>query len=270
MQVKTDGLVIREWNVGESDRLVSVLTRDEGVIRAFARQAKRLRSAKASSTQLLCYSHLSLYKGRDAYIIDEAQPVELFFGLRKDIERLSLAQYFCELAGTLAPEEMEAGDFLRLMLNALHFLSKGTRSPLLLKSVVEMRMMSLAGYMPDLVCCAGCSCYEADEMFFLPKGGKLYCGECLPSGSGPWLRLDRGVLTALRHTIYADFEKLFSFQLPEPGLKQLGKASESYVLSQLERNFTTLDFYRSCARYEVPKTGTEDVETGEQHGESQD
>ena len=148
MQVKTDGLVIREWNVGESDRLVSVLTRDEGVIRAFARQAKRLRSAKASSTQLLCYSHMSLYKGRDAYIIDEAQPVELFFGLRKDIERLSLAQYFCELAGTLAPEEMEAGDFLRLMLNALHFLSKGTRSPLLLKSVVEMRMMSLAGYMP--------------------------------------------------------------------------------------------------------------------------
>ena len=104
MQLETDGLVIAEQSIGESDRLVTVLTRDEGVVRAFAQQAKKSGSSKVSATQLFCYSRLTLYKGRDKYIIDDALPIEPFFDLRKDIERLALAQYFCELARALAPE----------------------------------------------------------------------------------------------------------------------------------------------------------------------
>ena len=56
MQIETDGLVIMERQVGESDRLITVLTREEGVLRAFARKAKLRRSSKLSATQLLCYS----------------------------------------------------------------------------------------------------------------------------------------------------------------------------------------------------------------------
>ena len=65
MQVKTQGLIIREQTIGESDRLVTVLTRDEGVVRAFARRAKNLKDSKNSATGLLCYSRLNLYKGRE-------------------------------------------------------------------------------------------------------------------------------------------------------------------------------------------------------------
>ena len=54
MQVKTQGLIIREQTVGESDRLVTVLTRDAGVVRAFARRAKNLKDSKSAATQLLC------------------------------------------------------------------------------------------------------------------------------------------------------------------------------------------------------------------------
>ena len=243
MQIETEGLVIMEKSVGESDRLVTVLTRQEGVVRAFAQQAQKIKSNKLSATQLLSYSRFTIFKGRDKYIIDDAQPIEVFFNLRRDMERLSLAQYFCELAGALAPQETEAGDFLRLILNALHFLCKGTKPNLLLKSIVEMRMLSLAGYMPNLICCAGCSCYEADEMFFLPRSGVIYCGNCMQSSAEPALRLSRGALTGLRHTIYADFDKLFSFSLSEQGLKELSQASEQYILSTLQRSFNTLDFY---------------------------
>ena len=114
MQINTDGLIIREQSIGESDRLVTVLTREQGILRAFVRGAKAMKSRSASSTQLLCYSRLSIYEGREKYIIDEAEPIEVFFSLRTDFEKLSLAQYFCELALALAPEKMEAGDFLRL------------------------------------------------------------------------------------------------------------------------------------------------------------
>lgn len=251
MQINTEGLVLMEKSVGESDRLVTVLTRDEGVIRAFAQQAKRLQNRKLSSTQLLSYSRLSVYKGRDKYIINDAWPIESFFDLRLDMERLSLAQYFCELAVVLAPEEAEAGDFLRLMLNSLHFLAKGLRPGLQLKAVVEMRMLALAGYMPDLVCCRDCGCYEADTMFFLPRSGGIVCGDCFSPASQqeePAIPLPRGVMTALRHTIYADFDKLFSFRLSDDGLRLLADASEQYLLSTVQQRFTTLDFYHQMTR----------------------
>lgn len=249
MQINTEGLVLTEKSVGESDRLVTVLTRQEGVIRAFAQQAKRLQNRKLSSTQMLSYSRLSIYKGREKYIINDAWPIESFFDLRRDMERLSLAQYFCELAIALAPEESEAGDFLRLMLNALFFLSKGKRPGLQLKAVVEMRMLALAGYMPDLVCCRGCGCYEADVMYFLPHSGVIVCGDCYaPQQQEPAIPLPRGVMTALRHTIYADFDKLFSFRLAEDGLRLLADASEQYLLCTVQRRFATLEFYHQMTR----------------------
>ena len=251
MQIHTEGLVIKESTVGENDRLVTLLTREEGVLRAFARRAKQSRSRQLSSTQLLSYSRFTIYHGRDKYIIDDAQPLAVFFDLRKDLGRLSLAQYFCELACALAPEQAPAGDFLRRLLNALHFLSKGLRPNALLKSVVEMRMLSLAGYMPNLVACTGCGCYEADEMLFPVSDGILYCRDCweaLPvkERKGQPVSLGRGTLTAFRHTIYAEFEKLFSFRLPDPALKRLGEVTEWYLLHTLARTFPTLDFYHQA------------------------
>ena len=130
MQVVTQGLIIKEQAVGESDRLVTILTKDEGVVRAFARRAKNLKDSKNAATGLLCYSRLKLSKGRDTYNVNEAFPIEVFFGLRKDVTALALAQYFCQLAVELVPEGVESSEYLRLVLNALHFLCQGTRPQL--------------------------------------------------------------------------------------------------------------------------------------------
>ena len=199
MQVKTQGLIIREQTVGESDRLVTVLTRDAGVVRAFARRAKNLKDSKSAATQLLCYSRLSIFKGREKYMIDDAEPIEVFFGLRRDIAALSLAQYFCELAYLMVPEDTDSEEYLRLILNSLHFLSKGTRPIRLLQSVTELRMLSSAGYMPNLVACENCAAYEAETMFFLPQRGIILCDKCFHGANEPYVALPPGVLTAMRH-----------------------------------------------------------------------
>ncbi len=245
MQIKTQGLIIREQAVGESDRLVTILTRDEGVVRAFARRAKNLKDSKNSATGLLCYSRLDLYKGREKYMINAAFPIEVFFGLREDIVRLALAQYFCSLAAELVPEGVEAEEYLRLVLNALHFLSEGTRPPEQLKPIVELRMLSLAGYMPDLVCCAQCGAYEADRMFFKINRGTIYCQDCYLDNGDPCAVLSRAALTAMRHIIYSDFEKIFSFSLSEGACKELSAAVEAYVVHILQKRPKTLDFYNS-------------------------
>lgn len=240
--------MIRVAAVGESDRLVTVLTRDRGVVRAFARRSRAANSRLVSATQLFCYARILLFCGKDKYMIDDAQPLEVFFELRQDIGRLALAQYFCELAGTLAPQEdkEQAAAFLRLLLGAFQRLCKGGRPLALVKAAVEMRMLGLAGYQPDLIGCAQCRRYEDETMRFFPVEGDLLCSACCEkAGRQGSVILHRGALTALRHTIYAQEQKLFSFALGTQGLQELAGASERYLLARLDRGFHTLDFYHS-------------------------
>lgn len=246
MKISTDGLIIKQQNIGEQDKLVTVLTRDLGVVRAFVRGAKNIKSPKSAATGLLCYSHLSVYQSKDRYIIDEATVNEMFFDLRKDVERVALAQYFCELAACICPQEQEAGKQLSLILNALFLLSQGKKSPLILKPCVEMRLASLAGYMPDLVMCPECGEFESEEMYFILSDGSIRCRDCfMKAPRNTSVAIDRGVLSALRHTVYAEDKKLFSFSLSDKGLEKLNYITESYVCRVLERDFQTLHFYKT-------------------------
>lgn len=242
MQISTDGLIIMEQNVGENDRLITILTRSDGIIRAFVRGAKNSKSRSLSSTQLLSYSDFVIYKGKNKYIINEAESKEVFFNLRKDIEKLALAQYFCELALALVPDNGEAGDFLRLILNSLYYTANNKLPNSQIKAIFEMRIMSLAGYMPNLIYCTKCGIYETDVMYFLPVSGVLCCSKCY-NKNDYGIMLDRSTVTALRHIVFADFNKLFSFKIPQENLRTLSNTTEKYVINKLERNFKTLDFY---------------------------
>lgn len=241
MRMNTDGLVIRINDTGESDRVVTLLTRDYGILRAFANGSKKVKSSLHSRTGLLCCSQFSIYKSRDSYIIDDAQDIDVFFGLREDIEKISLAQYFCELMLELAPEFEPAGDYLRLILNALHLLEKNKRSPLLIKAALELRLMCLAGYMPDLEGCCICGSTVSEQYFFNPEAGTVRCGGCSSGG----LRISSGVLAAMRHSCSVGIDKVYNFTLPPEQLKILGNCTERYVIAQNRRSFKSLDFYKS-------------------------
>lgn len=244
MKINTDGLVIREQSIKEQDKLITVLTRSNGIIKAFVHGAKSIKSPKSTATGLLTYSRFVIYKSRESYIIDECSAQEVFMPLRKDVEKLALAQYFCELLSELAPEDDNAEEYLRLVLNSLYLLCKGGRTNSLIKSAFELRLLSISGYMPDLVCCNGCACYEDENMFFLPKSGMLVCGDCIGSFKERSIHTGLGVTAAMRHCIYAEFNKLFAFTLSKEGQPTLELAIEEYMSNQLMRQFRTLDFYK--------------------------
>ena len=242
MQTKTQGLVIREQTVGESDRLVTLLTADYGLVKAFVRRAKNIKSNNVSATSLFAYSEFTLYRSREAYVVDNAVVNEVFFDLRKDINALSLAQYFVQLAYFLCAEEQPAPDTLRLLLNALHLLCKGKKSHKLIKSVVELRMLALGGYMPNLLACYRCGTYESEVMYFDVQEGCIYCKDCFRNNA---LTAPLGVITAMRYICLSDLGKVFSFNIGEENMNILSDITEKYTLSRIDGRLTTLDFYKA-------------------------
>ena len=245
MKIVTDGLVIREQSIKESDKIITVLTADNGLVTAYANGAKNIKNSKSTASSLLTYSQFVFYKSKDRYVVDEAHAKEVFIALRDDIEKLALAQYFCELAGAVVQEGEPSSEQLRLALNSIYLLCKGSKPAPQIKAAFELRLMALTGFMPSLVCCRECACYEHDGMGFYPDDGSLLCGDCAVISKKRRIVTGRGVTAAMRHCVYAEFQKLFSFSLSEKSLPVLEKAAEEYVVKQLDRSFTTLEFYRS-------------------------
>lgn len=246
MQTATDALVLRERKLDEQDRLLTLLSAEQGIITAYAKGAGRMKGSMAGATELLCYSHFVLFQNRERCFADRAEVNTLFFGIRGNLEKLTLATYFAQLCCELIPENEPAAEELRLMLNTLYYLEQGKLPPLQLKAILELRLLTLTGYMPDLIACRECGGLPEDgAVLFDPMGGSICCPACAPQGAVGLIPLPPGVFAAMRHIIYCDFEKLFGFKLGEENLPLLADAVERYLLCQVERILPALNFYKT-------------------------
>lgn len=237
--INTDGLIIREKSSGEQNRTVTVLTREYGLIRAYVYGAKKIGSRTGAATQLFAFSDLGIAERRGSYIIEAAKPKEVFFNLRNDVKKIALAQYFAELTETLAPEKENTEEYLKLILNSLMLLMEEKRDEKLIKSVFELSILSLSGYMPNIVACEICGKYEDDYMFFDTSNGNIFCDSCGNFG----MKVPVSVISAVRYIVLSDRQKIFNFNLNESNLETLSQLTEKYTLSMLQRKFRTLDFY---------------------------
>ena len=237
----TTGLIIKEQKVGENDRLATILTSDLGLIRAFVPGAMKLKSKNIAATSLLSFSDLEIYQSRDTYKVNSARSREIFFGLRNDIVSLSLAGYFCELLINLAPVFEPAEEYLKLTLNCLYLLCENKKSKEFIKAVFELKIAEYSGYCPDLIACAKCKEEKIENVGFDVLNGVVYCENCKNDNH---ISLPNSVFAAMRHIIYSDDKKVFCFKINEQSEQLLAQISENFIISQTEKNYKTLEFYK--------------------------
>ena len=147
----TTGLVLKETRYKESDRILTILTPELGVISAAAQSSLRLKSKLFSACGLFCYSEFTLVPGRNMYTVREAEVKNVFHGISSSIEGMSLAMYMAEMAMTLSPTGQEAQRELRLLLNCFYMISESKTDLRVIKAVFELRTMSECGFMPQIV-----------------------------------------------------------------------------------------------------------------------
>lgn len=244
MYFKTDALVLRETDYKDSDKLLTVLTKDRGKLTLRARGVKQKSSSLKAGCQLLAFSEFSVFENKGFMTVQEVSAHELFLPLRQDIEKLSLASYFAQVAEALSEEDEPSPELLSLVLNAIFALSATGRSQRLIKAAFELRAACIAGYMPMLDGCAVCGDSSPDR--FCVAAGMLQCSSC-GTGEEVGLRmpLNNGALNAMRYIVYSDLKRFLSFQINDESEKKLADAAEVFLLTQLERGFFTLDFYKS-------------------------
>jgi len=252
MHLTIQALVVRVVNYNDTDALLTVLSKNHGKLTLKARGLRRKNSPLVAPCQLLAFGEFTLFEYKGYYTINEAHSLELFAPLRKDLCKLSLATYFAQAAETLAQEDLPNPELLSLVLNCLHTLSYTNFSESKVKAVFELRGACIAGYTPDLSRCHYCA-DEYPDLFDISEG-RLECAKCRGlTESGIRMPITPGILDSMRYICFCDSKKLFSFDAGTDTINELSHITEGYILTQLERGFSALDFYKSLAENVYPQ-----------------
>ena len=256
-ELKVKALVLREVQIGEADKILTLVCEDVGRIDVSAKGVRSLKSPHMAATQIFAYSSFVLRQGKKYYYIAESELIEPFFGLRSDIDRLSLASYLADVALDLIPEGTEDNDILRLTLNAFYAMSERKSIPLRqIKGAYEFKVADLSGFCPDLGCCLRCGLAQHKEMYLDVMNGGIVCGDCktpvmleaarVDDGTAIiHLKLSQAVLAALRYISMTDERRFLGFSLHDEDMRLFSQVCEKYLLDHLEHGFHSLDFYKS-------------------------
>ncbi len=188
-------IVLRARDYSESDRIVTLLTRDFGKLSGMAKGAKA--SRKRFERKLEPFSHVMLYfrrrpNGQLVFVTRaEASPDLTPFAIEDDLAKIALGSYMLELADAFTSEEAEAHGAYRVLTEALEAVSAG-RATLALRQAYELRMLHWAGYGLDFARCRQCTDGISQSAYFIVSRGGMVCARCRPMIPDGALKVDAG------------------------------------------------------------------------------
>ncbi len=241
---RASAVVVRHSDWGEADRLLILYTREQGMVRALAKGARKITSRKAGHLQPFTYVTVQLAKGRDLLIVTQAETVNAFLPLHDDLVKTGYAAYVVELLYRFSYEE-EGGNptLFKLLVETLERIEKEDEAWLSVR-YYEMRLLDIVGFRPQLFECANCGreILPEDQYFSFTSGGAVCprCGQGLPNLA----KISVETLKYFRHfqrSSYRDASRA------RPGLEVQKEAEvlmQGYFTYLLERELNTPGFIK--------------------------
>ena len=238
--LKTTGVVIRQTKVKDNDLIITIFTKDFGVIRASARGARGFKNQRAAGTALFAYSEFILCPGRELYRVQSCELLESFYSLTSNIERLAFATYIADLTGYTVQEEEGTERLLSLFLNTFYLFARWGGELRTVKCVYELKLLEHLGFMPYLDGCTLCGTKEAE--FFSPREGGLICKKCSQTSDR---KISPACRNAMEYILESDDKKAFAFRLSPEVLYELEYHIGSLMTECIDHTFYSLDYLKT-------------------------
>lgn len=210
------GMVLSAAPVGDYDKLVVLLTRERGKIRAFARGARRPGSALMAAANAFAFGEFQIYEGRTSYTMSQASIQNYFGELMTDFEGACYGQYFLEFADYYTRENADGSDFLKLAYQSLRALLVPSLPRKLVRYIYELKAMTYSG-----------ECPQTFEQF------------------SDW-NLNPSTEYALQYVVAASMEKLYTFLLTEEVFAEFARVVTWLRKHYVEHRFKSLEILETC------------------------
>ncbi len=241
--VRVEAVVLRHNDWGEADRQLWLFTRQLGKVGAIAKGVRKPRSRKGGHLEPFTHASLQLARGRDLWIVTQAETIDAFLHLRDDLVRLGYASYIVELLDRFTYEEGENSALYRLVVDTLGRLDRDPDPPVVVH-YYEIRLLDLLGFRPQLFQCAQCGAeiQPEDQYFSAAQGGVLCpnCGIAAP-GTRP---VSMTALKYMRHFQRSSYTEASKAHLTPTIDRELEMLMQHYFTYLLERGLNTPAFIR--------------------------
>lgn len=179
---RDEAVILRTHKLGEADRIVTMLSRHHGKVRAVAKGVRRTSSKFGSRLEPFMVADVQLYQGRSLDIVQQAESLGAYGAeIAAHYDRYTSANAMAETADRLSDSEATPEQYL-LLVGGLRALSRGEHAPRSILDSYLLRVMALCGWAPSLRDCARCSAPGPHTKFVGQLGG-MVCVDCAPAGS---------------------------------------------------------------------------------------
>lgn len=238
--ITVTGMVISSMAISEYDKRLVILTKELGKITAFARGARKPTSPFLAGSQPMAFGEFTLYRGRNSYTVTGIKINDFFSNTMSDVDSMYMGMYFLEFADYYGREGVEAGEMLKLLYVSMKALSKNVIPKELIRCIFELKMLVINGEYPNMFQCGNCGSAEHLD-FFDFKHNTMLCSNC--HGKNPKEKvIDGSALYALQYIITSPMNKLYTFKVTEPVLKQMESIIQTYVKGHIDKKFNSLEF----------------------------
>lgn len=245
-----EGIIIRVRDFDEADKIITVLTQEEGKVQAVARGARRPRNRYAGATQLFTQVAGAFFKGRTLDTVSQLDMQESFRPLREELDRMACATYACELTDEMITDKFRHESIYLLLLVTLHLLTADP-DPLMLLRAFTLKFLAEVGFRPQVQGCLVCGEeVQGDFVRFSPEMGGVLCDTC--RGEGEVLHIYGGTLVVMRHLLQVDLRKLKPLKLDSRIVTELGRVLDLYVAKRLEKPLKSETFLYSVFQGQLP------------------
>ncbi len=239
--VKINGIVLSESNMGDFDKMLTILTPNYGKISCVAKGARRPKSALLAGTQMFCFGEYLVYKGSQTYHINSVEPIEVFYNLRIDLDKLKYAVHINKIVQDVTHENQNCYKILQLVLNTLYTISETDKNLDMVLGVFKLRLLCILGFTPRIMECTNCKEKE-DLVYFSMKDNGLKCKICGKQDTST-IQISESTLNAIKYTVTAPPKKLYSFNVKEEALEEFKLVSKVYFNEKLEKEYKLEDLF---------------------------
>lgn len=232
--IKTKGIIIAENNMGDFDKMVTILT-PNGKIGCSAKGARRPKSAFMAGTQFLCFGEYMLFKGSNTYTLNSCDTIEIFYNIRCDLDKLQYASHITKIIQDTTDENQNTYKILQLYLNTLYVISETEIDLEFILAIFKLRLLCLLGFTPRVQKCTECE-KEEHLYYFSFKDNGFKCESCSKQDTGA-VQISDSTKKAIQYIVMSPAKKLYSFEISEENKKQLEMVSKIYTDVKLEKEY---------------------------------
>ncbi|HHY21432.1 MAG TPA: DNA repair protein RecO [Bacilli bacterium] len=225
MLQKVEGIVIRTTDYGESNKIVTLFTRENGKIGMMARGAKKPKSRLVAVSQLFVYGMFLMQKSSGLATLQQGEIIDSFRDIREDLMLTAYCSYVVELTDRLTENGQRNPFLFELLYQTLHFMNEGV-DPQILTRIFEVKMLQVAGIAPQLDRCACCHQTEGEFAFSFKEGGFI-CHRCYHLDPHH-LKISQATAKLLRLFAYLDLKRLGQISVKKETKEELKQVLTTY------------------------------------------